>query len=71
MALQPALMQGTGFHRDDQHRQICEIAGQVVPEKRVIRNVQESNHRVKTFSSEFSVNATAWVSVLVCRTFRR
>ena len=44
MALQIALMRRAGFQGNHQHHQISEIAGQVIPEKRVIRDVQKSNH---------------------------
>src|SRR4029077_16236064 len=44
MALQTTLMGRTGLQGNHQHHQIGEIAGQVVPEERVVRDVQEPNH---------------------------
>src|SRR5437667_267582 len=44
MALQTALMRRAGLQGNHQHQQISEIAGQVIPEERVVRDVQKSNH---------------------------
>jgi hypothetical protein len=48
MAMESSLMGQTRFERHDQHRQIGEIAGQVVPEQRMVGNIQELNHRSST-----------------------
>src|SRR4029077_19438883 len=34
----------TGLQGNHQHHQIGEIAGQVIPKERVVRDIQESNH---------------------------
>src|SRR6266480_2918696 len=44
MAFQTTLVRRTCLQRDNQHGQVSQIAGQVIPEERVIRNLQEPNH---------------------------
>src|SRR5260370_16346731 len=60
MAFQPALMRRTGLQSNDQHNQIGDIAGQVVPEERVVRNIEKSNHGSDaTLSAKLPVFAEA------------
>ena len=58
MALQTALMRRAGLQGNHQHQQISEIAGQVIPEERVVRDVQKSNHGSNAaLSGELSLTA--------------
>src|SRR5436309_11116869 len=72
IALEPALMRRAGFQRDQQHHQISEIARQVIPEQRVIRDVEELNHEdAATLVSGARLETSSQISELDCKMFRR
>src|SRR5258708_16216675 len=73
MAFQPALMRRAGLQGNDQHNQIGDIAGQVVPEERVVRNIEKSNHGSDaTLSAKLPVFAeSSCKRHPPCRTFCR
>lgn len=44
MAFEPPLVCRAGSQRNDQHREIGQIAGQVIPEEYVIRKIENGGH---------------------------
>src|SRR6266849_5426876 len=60
MTFQPALVRRAGFQSHQQHHQVSDVAREVVPEQRVVGNLQEPNHRrAAAFFATFSVAAAS------------
>src|ERR1700687_2888898 len=71
MAFQPALVGCGSLQRDNSHRQVGQIAGQVIPEERVVGEIEKPNHGSNaTLSAVCAVfDGSSAGSAPVCSTF--